>query len=105
MKIRYFLLTIFVCACTNTHNSKPPKLTFSPEEIQRMENDCNNKSLAVACSGVFLAYEQGESVPQDKFKAKEYLEKACRFGSEIACKNLRHKQQRENNMFYQMFQQ
>ena len=58
------------------------------KEVKQWESECAQGRLPPACFLAALAYDNGEGVRQDKFKAVKLYTKACDGGSANGCSNL-----------------
>lgn len=55
-----------------------------PLAIEKWSNSCDSGD-SRACNVLALMYDNGEFVPKDKSKAKQYYHKACALGDSIGC--------------------
>ena len=58
------------------------------KEVKQWESECAQGRLPPACFLAALAYDNGEGVRQDKFKAVKLYTKACDGGSANGCSDL-----------------
>ena len=79
---------LMCCIALSTMAVQSAMAQTTAKDVQRWESECAQGRLPPACSLAALAYDNGEGVRQDKFKAVELYTKACDGGSAGGCLNL-----------------
>ena len=79
---------LMCCIALSTMAVQSAMAQTTAKDVQRWESECAQGRLPPACSLAALAYDNGEGVRQDKFKAVELFTKACDGGSANGCLNL-----------------
>ena len=81
-------LLLMCCIALSTMAVQSAIAQTTAKEVKQWESWCAQGGNPLACHLAALAYDEGEGVRQDKFKAVELYTKACDGGDASGCLNL-----------------
>ena len=79
---------LMCCIALSTMAVQSAMAQTTAKEVKQWESHCAQGGNPPACALAAIAYDNGEGVRQDKFKAVELYTKACDGGSAEGCFNL-----------------
>ena len=79
---------LMCCIALSTMAVQSAMAQTTAKDVQRWESECARGGNLTACLLAALAYDDGDGVRQDKFKAVELYTKACDGGNANGCLNL-----------------